>query len=184
MAKQTLLKEPSTNAASEAESEAIAQEEAPATPTDTRREELRRVCEACADILKATESTAESFREEERRFFYVTPASYLGFLEGVEFECEEQWSLRLKQKAQYALGLRKLHAASEQVFEMQTQLELLQPELLRASDETQQLMEALTVKQEQANSTKVRCFAAERSGAPSRTVVGLSRAKQRRLKLT
>lgn len=165
VAEQTLLK--TTTVAGEAEAETcvsrgggiggVDSEHAGFSKAEeeTRREELSHVCEACADILKATEQSAESFRREHRRFFYVTPASYLSFLEGVEALYQEHWRDTLKQRAQYALGLRKLQAASEQVFEMQTQLEMLQPELLRASDETQQLMEALIVKQEQANSTKV-----------------------------
>lgn len=119
------------------------------------QDKLEQLCKACGDIFEATRNIAECYREEQRRFFYVTPASFLRFLEGFCYLYMQQTTQQQQQQQQYELGLHKLQDVSCQVMEMQQQLEKLQPELVKATEETQQLMQAITVKQEHAASTMV-----------------------------
>lgn len=118
-------------------------------------ERLEKLCEACAEIFRATGAIADCYRKEQRRFFYVTPSSYLQFLEGFCYVHINQASQQQQQQQQYELGLCKLRDVSTQVTEMQQQLETLRPQLVRASEETQHLMQALTVKQDHAATTMV-----------------------------
>lgn len=119
-------------------------------------EKMRQLCQACSDIFESTKNIADSYREEQRRFFYVTPASFLRFLDGFCYVFMTRASQHRLQQQQYELGLQKLHDVSLQVMEMQQQLEKLQPELAKASAETQQLMQVLSAKQEHASTTMVK----------------------------
>ncbi|KAL8431229.1 hypothetical protein ACSSS7_005428 [Eimeria intestinalis] len=123
---------------------------------------LKDLCEACAEIFEATRSIAELYRGEMRRFFYVTPSSYLRFLEGVCSVYTELLTHQQQRQNQYISGLRRLREMSLQVKEMQQQLEQLQPELLKASNDTKELMHELTTKQEHAARTMALVEAEER----------------------
>ncbi|KAL8430370.1 hypothetical protein Efla_001135 [Eimeria flavescens] len=120
------------------------------------------LCEACADIFEASGNVAELYREEQRRFFYVTPSSYLRFLEAVCSVYIEMLNQQQRRQAKYELGLTKLREMSLQVKVMQQQLEMLQPELIKASEDTQSLMLTLNLKQEHAASTMALVEAEER----------------------
>lgn len=124
-------------------------------PSADSDESVKHLCGACADIFESTRDIAACYREEQRRFFYVTPASFLRFLDGFCYVFLTRASQHHRQQQQYELGLQKLHDVSLQVMEMQQQLEKLQPELAKSSVETQQLMQVLTVKQEHAATTMV-----------------------------
>ncbi|KAL8274807.1 hypothetical protein Esti_001282 [Eimeria stiedai] len=135
---------------------------------------LKDLCEACTDIFEATRGIADLYREELRRFFYVTPSSYLRFLERVCSIYTELLTHQQQRQDQYISGLRKLREMSVQVMEMQHQLEQLQPELLKTSNDTKQLMHVLTTKQEHAASTMALVEAEEReckSQADARALV-------------
>ncbi|KAL8445099.1 hypothetical protein Emag_005206 [Eimeria magna] len=123
---------------------------------------LEDLCEACAETFEATRGIADLYREEVRRFFYVTPSSYLRFLEGVCSVYTELLTHQQQRQDQYISGLRKLREMSLQVMELQNQLEQLQPELLKASNDTKELMHELTIKQEHAASTMALVEAEER----------------------
>ncbi|KAL8453543.1 hypothetical protein Emed_000820 [Eimeria media] len=123
---------------------------------------LKDLCEACAEIFEATRGIADLYREELRRFFYVTPSSYLRFLEGVCSVYTELLTYQQQRQDQYISGLRKLREMSSQVMELQRQLEQLQPELLKASNDTKELMHEITLKQEHAASTMALVEAEER----------------------
>ncbi|CDI74192.1 hypothetical protein EPH_0001780 [Eimeria praecox] len=131
-------------------------------PSADPNEKIKLLCGACADIFESTKEIAECYREEQRRFFYVTPASFLRLLDGFCHIFMTRASQHHHQQQQYELGLQKLHDVSQQVMEMQQQLEKLQPELAKASAETQQLMQVLTAKQEHAASTMSLVEAEER----------------------
>lgn len=118
-------------------------------------QKMERLCRACADMFEVTIDFADRYRKEQKRFFYVTPSSYLRFLDGVCQMYLRQAAQQQQQQHQYELGLLKLNEMSSQVIKMQQQLERLQPELIKASLETQQLMQTITAKQEQASRTMV-----------------------------
>ena len=131
----------------------MGERDAPSSADSQRK--LEQLCRACADIFESTRHIADCYREEQRRFFYATPASFLRFLDGVCYIYMHQASQHHHQQQLYELGLHRLREVSSQVMEMQQQLEMLQPELIKASQETQQLMQELTLQQTHAATTMV-----------------------------
>lgn len=77
---------------------------------------------------------------------YVTPASYLSLLDGFHSLMAEQ-QMQIRQAIErYRSGLARLAEASEQVNKMQVELSELQPKLVEASRQTDQMMK--TIQQE------------------------------------
>ncbi|OEH75810.1 hypothetical protein cyc_05031 [Cyclospora cayetanensis] len=115
------------------------------TDLETRLEKL---CVACTSIFESTETVAELYRNEQRRFFYVTPASFLRLLNTFCYSSIKQSDCQQNQQHRYNLGLQKLREVSALVIEMQHQLQKLQPELETATKEAEELRRVLAIKQD------------------------------------
>lgn len=94
------------------------------------------------------------YREQERRFFYVTPTSYLQLLESFKQLLTRKQSEVTTAQSRYEIGLSKLASTEQQVSGMQEELEALKPRLIVSSQETEKLL--LVIQSETAEADKVK----------------------------
>ncbi|XP_028992896.1 dynein axonemal heavy chain 7 [Betta splendens] len=100
--------------------------------------------EGCIDMCKSfhtsTIELSASFLTELQRHNYVTPTSYLELISTFKALLETKRVEVMKLKSRYEVGLEKLQSAADQVAAMQVELEALQPQLLVASKEVDEMM--------------------------------------------
>ncbi|KAL3855114.1 hypothetical protein ACJMK2_014343, partial [Sinanodonta woodiana] len=98
----------------------------------------------CIDICKyfhtSTQDLSERFLAELERHNYVTPTSYLELISTFKSLLDVNRSIVMKQKKRYEVGLQKLESAGSQVADMQQKLISLQPQLVQASKEVDEIM--------------------------------------------
>ncbi|GFH11508.1 uncharacterized protein HaLaN_07016, partial [Haematococcus lacustris] len=95
------------------------------------------------------------YRKQHRRFFYVTPTSYLQLLEGYSGLLLRKRQEVAAARRRYQTGLHKLAATEASVQGMQGELEALQPQLMASSQETEALMQVITHQTAEADKVKV-----------------------------
>ncbi|KAM9347669.1 dynein axonemal heavy chain 7 [Symphorus nematophorus] len=100
--------------------------------------------EGCINMCKSFHtSTIElslRFLSELQRHNYVTPTSYLELISTFKALLKTKRAEVMKLKRRYEVGLEKLESAADQVATMQVELEALQPQLLVASKEVDEMM--------------------------------------------
>ncbi|XP_041805973.1 dynein heavy chain 7, axonemal [Chelmon rostratus] len=100
--------------------------------------------EGCINMCKSFHtSTIElsiRFSAELQRHNYVTPTSYLELISTFKALLKSKRAEVMKLKRRYEVGLEKLQSAADQVASMQVELEALQPQLLVASKEVDEMM--------------------------------------------
>ena len=95
---------------------------------------------------RSVQSLSDKYRQELRRYFYVTPTSYLELINTVRLLVAEKRSQISSSRQRYLVGLQQLEKTAEAVRVMQEQLNALKPQLLQAQRETDALM--VTLQQE------------------------------------
>ncbi len=95
-------------------------------------------------------STAR-FLQELKRYYYITPASYLSFITFYEELLEKKRHELNESRERLAKGLDILRSTNQTVDEMQKSLEKLQPELKQKSIDVEQIMREVTAGQIEAN---------------------------------
>uniref|UniRef100_A0A7N6BSG9 EF-hand domain-containing protein n=1 Tax=Anabas testudineus TaxID=64144 RepID=A0A7N6BSG9_ANATE len=104
-------------------------------------EESRVGCiEMCKSFHTSTIQLSSRFLTELQRHNYVTPTSYLELISTFKALLETKRVEVMKLKSRYEVGLEKLQSAADQVATMQIELEALQPQLLVASKEVDEMM--------------------------------------------
>lgn len=98
----------------------------------------------CVDVCKTFHTSAQvlssKYLEELGRHNYVTPTSYLELIGSFKNLLGAKQDETMKAKRRYEVGLEKLAFAASQVAEMQKELEDLQPQLVKSSEETDKMM--------------------------------------------
>lgn len=94
----------------------------------------------CRQFHTSTRELSERFFLELERHNYVTPTSYLELINTFKSLLEKKRGEVMKQKSRYEVGLEKLAAAASDVSVMQKELTDLQPELVIASKEVDEMM--------------------------------------------
>eukprot|EP01041_Mallomonas_annulata_P000989 gene989-1935_t len=89
---------------------------------------------------------SEEFMDSLRRRNYVTPTSYLELIVAYKQNLDIKRVEVSQARKRYEVGLEKLAFASEQVNQMQRELEDLQPELIESAAATQLLMQQIELK--------------------------------------
>lgn len=95
--------------------------------------------------------------EELRRYFYVTPTSYLELLQTFQALYYQREKEIEKQITRYEIGLEKLKESEIMVAQMQVEVKELQPKLEIKSKENLILLKNLKVKQKDADLKKEQC---------------------------
>ncbi|ELU17469.1 hypothetical protein CAPTEDRAFT_228350 [Capitella teleta] len=96
--------------------------------------------EMCKEFHTTTRILSERYFMELERHNYVTPTSYLELIHTFKSLLEVKREEVMKSKKRYEVGLEKLNSAASQVSEMQKELTDLQPQLVEASKEVDEIM--------------------------------------------
>uniref|UniRef100_A0A665VEB7 Dynein axonemal heavy chain 7 n=1 Tax=Echeneis naucrates TaxID=173247 RepID=A0A665VEB7_ECHNA len=94
----------------------------------------------CKSFHTSTIELSARFLAELARHNYVTPTSYLELISTFKALLKTKQAEVMKLKRRYEVGLEKLESAADQVATMQVELEALQPQLLVASKEVDEMM--------------------------------------------
>ncbi|CAK6963682.1 dynein axonemal heavy chain 7 [Scomber scombrus] len=105
--------------------------------TDETREGCITMCQS---FHMSTIELSHRFLTELQRYNYVTPTSYLELISTFKALLKTKRAEVMKLKRRYEVGLEKLESAADQVATMQVELEALQPQLLVASKEVDEMM--------------------------------------------
>ncbi|KAM7380824.1 hypothetical protein PAMP_004096 [Pampus punctatissimus] len=104
-------------------------------------DETREGCiNMCKSFHTSTIKLSVGFLTELQRHNYVTPTSYLELISTFKALLKTKRAEVMKLKRRYEVGLEKLESAADQVATMQVELEALQPQLLVASKEVDEMM--------------------------------------------
>ncbi|CAM9110379.1 unnamed protein product, partial [Ectocarpus fasciculatus] len=102
------------------------------------------VVDACVDMQQRVRSLSVRYVAEMNRNYYVTPTSYLELINTFKSLLSVQRKEVFDGKERYDNGLSKLKQTADQVNEMQVYLEDLQPKLVVATKETDELLVVIT----------------------------------------
>ncbi|XP_075336554.1 dynein axonemal heavy chain 7 [Odontesthes bonariensis] len=94
----------------------------------------------CKSFHTSTIDLSARFLSELQRHNYVTPTSYLELISTFKALLKTKRKEVMKLKRRYEVGLEKLMSAAEQVATMQVELEALQPQLVVASKQVDEMM--------------------------------------------
>ena len=109
--------------------------------------------ECFKDIHKSVEKDSNQFLAELRRHNYVTPTSYLELLtmfRVILMQKKKEFSVSIQRLKN---GLDKLEDANKSVDEMKILLSKMEPELQKASEETEKMLERLKIDKAEADKT-------------------------------
>lgn len=108
----------------------------------------------CNNMHEVVGRTTKMFYEQMKRYYYVTPKSYLEFLK-LFIKMHELQTNKIKNDSdRISNGLHKLYETFDTVGDMKTKLKAMAPALLEKNEATLKLMESLT--KEKASVDKVR----------------------------
>jgi dynein heavy chain, axonemal len=111
----------------------------------------------CVDMQSSVTALTVKYREEMRRYYYITPTSYLQLISTFKKLIETKRVQVKKSEARYRHGLEKLLSTAQKVSLMQKELEELQPKLVSAQLQTKEMMKDLTVQHKQAQKVQETC---------------------------
>ncbi|ETL39916.1 hypothetical protein L916_08791 [Phytophthora nicotianae] len=112
------------------------------------------IVDVCVGMQESVSALTRDFLQSLRRYYYVTPTSYLELLNTFKKLLNNKRVEVMTMKQRYDNGLTKLMETAEQVEKMQVELEALQPLLKVATIETDALLETISREQKEANATK------------------------------
>lgn len=105
-------------------------------------------------IHKKVEKITIRFEDQLRRYNYVTPTSYLELITMFKTILQEKKQEVFLAITRLRSGLDKLNDANKSVTEMKINLKKKEPELQKASTDTEKLMKHLTVEKADAEKTQ------------------------------
>jgi dynein heavy chain len=112
------------------------------------------VSKVCMNIHASVEEESNIFLKTLGRYNYTTPTSYLELLRLLTDTVAEQSSKQQAHIGRYEQGVRLLDETSTKVQLLQVELTELQPKLIKASKDTDELMAKLQVDQKTAEETR------------------------------
>jgi dynein heavy chain len=112
------------------------------------------VVDICVDMQERIVNLSEKYKTEQRRMNYVTPTSYLALIKAFQDLYEKNRDAIETNRFRYENGLKKLTETASQVAGMQEELEALQPELVKSSKETADLIVTIEERSVQVEQTK------------------------------
>eukprot|EP00928_Gymnodinium_smaydae_P036017 TRINITY_DN25241_c1_g2_i2.p1 TRINITY_DN25241_c1_g2~~TRINITY_DN25241_c1_g2_i2.p1 ORF type:complete len:3507 (-),score=695.75 TRINITY_DN25241_c1_g2_i2:57-10475(-) len=99
------------------------------------------VVKIMVDAQVTVQNLTEKMIQELKRYYYVTPTSYLELINSFISTLKQQRELVMKAKWRYDTGLDKINDAKEQVSALQIELNDLEPVLEKAAQETAEMRE-------------------------------------------
>eukprot|EP00398_MALV-I-01_sp_L67-1_P000742 gene742-313_t len=129
---------------------------------------LNGLVKTCVEMQTNIYGTVEKFRQEMRRFFYITPTSYLELIDSFKRLLEKRRDEVMTAKSRYEIGLSKILSTEKAVGSMQKELIELQPVLKQMTEDNAKLMITIKENTQTANETKVK-VAEEEKEATTKT---------------
>ena len=118
---------------------------------DLSTPELRAACEdMCIEFHVKIRQLAQKFLEEEQRYYYATPTSYLELINTYKKLLKAKHLEVSTVRDRYEIGLEKLLSAEESVSVMKEELIALQPVLVKTSEEVEETLTVVDKETEQA----------------------------------
>jgi dynein heavy chain, axonemal len=118
-------------------------------------DEMRTLAGAqCMLFHSGVRALTERYAHEAKRHFYITPTSYLQLLNAYKSLYARKNHEVSAAKRRYENGLEKLLFTEDQVHTMKQELEVLKPQLVQASEETDALL--VNVEKETIEADKVK----------------------------
>ena len=111
----------------------------------------------CVKMQASVNQLTIRYREELRRYYYVTPTSYLQLISTFKHLLSTKRVEVKRSENRYRNGLEKLLTTAQKVLEMQKELEKLQPELIKSQQQTKEMMKDLAVQHKQAQQIQQQC---------------------------
>jgi dynein heavy chain len=112
------------------------------------------LCKICVKIHREVEQRTTEFLQQNGRYNYTTPTSYLELIKLYLEKMQEQNKIVSDKAARYKGGLKKLMDAEETVAKLKVQLTALQPTLEKAEVDVGNFMKQLEVDQKNADEAK------------------------------
>ncbi|CCW68554.1 unnamed protein product [Phytomonas sp. Hart1] len=119
----------------------------------------------CVDVHACVVEQANTYWEEVRRRYYVTPTSYLEFIEMYKVMFLEQRKTIQEQLDRIKNGKLKMNETDEMISKMRNEIEVKRPLLEQASKETQTVVADLKVRQTKVGEMQVQVRAQQASAA-------------------
>ena len=113
------------------------------------------VVDVCVDMQERVNGLSVDYLQSVKRYNYVTPTSYLELIKLFRQLFESTRQSIKQQESRYQTGLAKLMDTQVQVKAMQQQLTALQPELVRSTKETEELIVTIASRSEQVEATRL-----------------------------
>ena len=113
------------------------------------------LAEMCVAMHSMVTDLSARYLSEARRHFYVTPTSYLELISSYKDLLEKRQRAVQDLRNRYDVGLEKLVATEKSVAVMQDELTALQPELVKAGEETAAAMVVIAAETVEADKVKV-----------------------------
>ena len=85
-------------------------------------------------------AVSEEFKQEMRRYNYVTPTSYLELISTFKIILRKRREMIQRNIDRYSKGLKQLSQATTTVLELEEMLDKLRPELEKAQEETKKMI--------------------------------------------
>ena len=122
---------------------------------DLSTPELRAACEdMCIEFHVKIRQLAQKFLEEEQRYYYATPTSYLELINTYKKLLKAKHLEVSTVRDRYEIGLEKLLSAEESVSVMKEELIALQPVLVKTSEEVEETLIVVDKETEQAEAKR------------------------------
>jgi len=108
----------------------------------------------CNYMHETVSKATKKFYDQMRRYYYVTPKSYLEFLK-LYLQMHEFQTNKIKSESdRISKGLSKLYETFDMVGVMKTKLKAMEPELFKKNEATLKLMESLTKEKASVDSVR------------------------------
>ncbi|XP_073527968.1 dynein axonemal heavy chain 14 isoform X2 [Phyllobates terribilis] len=110
------------------------------TQQDLVQENQSHIAQVCVAIHKSVSSIAARYQEETRRRYYITPQSYLSFIDTFSHVLQRKKQKLMEDRDRFFTGLSKLLDATSSIEIMQEELVTLGPQIEEKSKEIEELM--------------------------------------------
>ena len=100
------------------------------------------------------EKASKRYLEEQRRYIYVTPTSYLEVLSTFKRLLSLKRDEILTAKRRLVIGLEKLQSTEIEVDQLKRELEEMQPVLIKTSEEVEVMMKQIEKDKAEADETR------------------------------
>ena len=111
----------------------------------------------CVNMQASVSKLTLRYREELRRFYYVTPTSYLQLISTFTHLLSTKRVEVMNSQKRYQVGLDKLLSTAQKVAVMQKDLEILQPKLMAQQAVTREMTKSLTNQHKEASLIQQQC---------------------------